>query len=184
MALKKEQNTDDSTVKLDGKDKEILRLLQQDAKLTVRDIASRIHLSPTPTHDRIKRLEELGVIRQYAALLDHNLVDKGIMVICNISLKEHDKKTAKAFIQAVMSFGQVLECYNISGEFDFMLKIVASSMEDFHKFYVNELSEVKGIGQTKSSFVRYVIKQSHMVILTKTPAAASTRSQFMSSPFV
>lgn len=163
MVMKKEQNISES-VTLDSKDREILRLLQQDAKLTVREIASKIHLSPTPTHDRIKRLEDLGVIRQYAALLNHRLVEKGIMVICTISLKEHDKKTAKAFIQAVIAFDEVLECYNISGESDFMLKIVAASMEDFHRFYVNQLSEVKGIGQTKSSFVMDVIKQTHKVI--------------------
>ena len=163
MAMKKEQITDADPV-LDAKDRQILRLLQHNAKLTVREIATEIHLSPTPTHDRIKRLEESGAIRQYVALLDHTKVDRGIMVICNVSLKEHDKKTAKAFIQAVTAFDQVLECYNISGEFDFMLKIVAASMDDFHKFYVNHLSEVKGIGQTKSSFVMDVIKQSHKVI--------------------
>jgi DNA-binding Lrp family transcriptional regulator len=86
------------------------------------------------------------------------------MVLCHVSLKEHDKKTARAFIQAINSFEQVLECYNISGEFDFTLKIVAESMEDFHQFYVNKLSEIKGIGQTKSSFVMDVIKQTHKVV--------------------
>ena len=153
-----------SNITLDKKDFEILRLLQDNAKLTVRDIAARIFLSPTPTHERIKRLEENGIIRQYVALLDNQKVKKGIMVLCHVSLKEHDKKTAKAFIQAINSFEQVLECYNISGEFDFTLKIVAESMEDFHQFYVNKLSEIKGIGQTKSSFVMDVIKQTHKVV--------------------
>jgi DNA-binding Lrp family transcriptional regulator len=153
-----------SSITLDKKDFEILRLLQDNAKLTVRDIAARIFLSPTPTHERIKRLEENGTIRQYVALLDNRKVKKGIMVLCHVSLKEHDKKTARAFIQAINSFEQVLECYNISGEFDFTLKIVAESMEDFHQFYVNKLSEIKGIGQTKSSFVMDVIKQTHKVV--------------------
>lgn len=149
---------------LDKKDLEILRLLQLDAKLTVRDIAEKIHLSTTPTHERIKRLEREGIIRQYAALLNHRLVNRGIMVICTVSLKEHDKRTAKAFIQAVANFPEVIECYNISGESDFLLKIVSSSMESYHKFYVNQLSEIKGIGQTKSSFVMDIIKQTHQVI--------------------
>ncbi len=151
-------------VTLDKKDLEILRLLQVDGKLTVREISAKIHLSSTPTHERIKRLENTGVIRQYTAILDHRLVNKPIIVICNVSLKEHDKKTARAFITAVKGFKEVLECYNISGEYDFMLKIVAESMEGFHLFFVNQLSEVKGIGQTKSSFVMDVIKQTHIVL--------------------
>jgi DNA-binding Lrp family transcriptional regulator len=149
---------------LDKKDLEILRLLQEDSKLTVRDIAEQIHLSATPTHERIKRMEREGVIRQYVALLNNRLVNRGIMVICQVSLKDHDKRTAKVFVQAISGFPEVLECYNISGEFDFLLKIVSSSMESFHKFYMNKLSEIKGIGQTKSSFVMDVIKETHQVI--------------------
>jgi DNA-binding Lrp family transcriptional regulator len=154
----------DSVSTIDKKDLEILRLLQNDAKLTIREIADKIHLSPTPTHERIKRMEREGVIRQYVALLNNRLVDRSIMVICTVSLKDHDKRTAKTFIQAIMHFPEVIECYNISGEADFQLKIVASSMEAYHKFYVNRLSEIKGIGQTKSSFVMDVIKETHQVL--------------------
>lgn len=161
MIGKKEQAP---TPGLDKKDIEILKLLQDNAKLTVREIASRIHLSTTPTHDRIKRLEDNGVIRQYAALLDNRKVNRGIVVLCSVSLKDHDKKTARNFIQSIHNFDQVIECYNISGDFDFLLKIVAESMEHFHQFYVNELSEIKGIGQTKSSFVMDVIKQTHRLV--------------------
>jgi Lrp/AsnC family transcriptional regulator, leucine-responsive regulatory protein len=153
-----------SPISLDKKDFEILAWLQKDAKLTVRDIAEKIHLSATPTHERIKRMERDGVIRQYVALLNNRLINRSIMVICNVSLKDHDKRTAKAFIQAVQSFPEVIECYNISGESDFVLKIVSSSMEAYHKFYVNRLSEIRGIGQTKSSFVMDVIKETHQVL--------------------
>lgn len=149
---------------LDKKDLEILRLLQDDCKLTVRDIAEKIHLSATPTHERIKRMEREGVIRQYVALLNNRMVNRGIMVLCQVSLKDHDKRTARAFVQAISGLPEVLECYNISGEFDFLLKIVSSSMESFHKFYMTRLSEIKGIGQTKSSFVMDVIKETHRVI--------------------
>src|ERR1044072_9051258 len=83
---------------LDEKDYAILRLLEQNAKLTVREIAASIHLSATPVHERIKRMEASGVIKQYATLLDHRKVQKGIMVICYISLKEHNRKIAKVFI--------------------------------------------------------------------------------------
>jgi Lrp/AsnC family transcriptional regulator, leucine-responsive regulatory protein len=162
MSAKKEQTPTD--FKLDKKDFELLKLLQSDAKITVRDLAERIHLSATPTHERIKYLEEMGVIKQYAALLNHKLLGKTITVICNVSLKEHDKKTAQAFINAVKGFKEVIECYNVSGEYDFMLKIVTDSMESFHQFFVNKLSEIKGIGQTKSVFVMDVIKQTHEVL--------------------
>ncbi|WP_128543384.1 Lrp/AsnC family transcriptional regulator [Larkinella soli] len=163
MATPLEQTTPGPPA-LDEKDLEILRLLQNDAKLTVRDIASRIHLSATPTHERIKRLEKLGVIRQYAALLDHRMVNRGIMVLCQITLKDHDRKTARGFIEAVMQFEEVIECYNISGEFDFLLKIVTGSMESYHHFIVNHLNEIRGIGQTKSSFVMDTVKQTHRLI--------------------
>ena len=149
---------------VDNKDLEILALLQQNAKLTVREIASRVHLSPTPTHDRIKRMEHEGVILQYGALVDNRKVGKGIMVICHVSLKDHNKAAAQAFISGVTQLKEVTECYNISGDFDFMLKIISSSMESFHKFFVNELSEVPNIGQTKSTFVMDIIKQSNSTI--------------------
>jgi Lrp/AsnC family transcriptional regulator, leucine-responsive regulatory protein len=158
------QTAQTTEVALDKKDLELLKLIQSDAKLTVRDLAARIHLSATPTHDRIKYLEESGVIRQYVALLNYRLLGKKILVICNVSLKEHDKKTAQLFINSVRSFKEVIECYNVSGEFDFMLKIVTESMESFHQFFVNKLSEIKGIGQTKSVFVMDVIKETHEVL--------------------
>jgi Lrp/AsnC family transcriptional regulator, leucine-responsive regulatory protein len=151
-------------IELDDKDLQILKLVQENAKLTVRDIAEKVNLSATPTHERLKRLEKNGVIRQYAAILDNRMLNKGIMVICNISLRDHDKKTAQGLIESVKNFPEVLECYNISGEFDFMLKIIAESMESYHDFFVNKLSEVKGIGQTKSSFVMDVIKDTHEII--------------------
>ena len=161
MAHDAEQTT---FVNLDDKDIEILRILQQDAKLTVREIGERINLSATPTHERIKRLENEGVIRKYVALLNPKRLRKNILVICLVSLKSHDKKGAKKFIHAIQDFPEVIECYNISGESDFLLKIVSESMESFHRFYVSKLSEVKGIRQTKSSFVMDVIKESHQLI--------------------
>ena len=151
-------------IALDEKDLQILKLVQENAKLTVRDIAEKVNLSATPTHERLKRMEKHGVIRQYAAILDNRMLKKSIMVICNISLKDHDKKTAQGLIESIKHFPEVLECYNISGEFDFMLKIIAESMESYHDFFVNKLSEVKGIGQTKSSFVMDVIKDTHAII--------------------
>jgi Lrp/AsnC family leucine-responsive transcriptional regulator len=165
MSVKsKTEQADTTAITLDEKDFAILRLLQQNAKLTVREIAATIHLSATPVHERIKRMEANGVIKQYATLLDHRKVQKGIMVICYISLKEHNRKIAKVFIDTVTGFPEVLECYNISGQFDFMLKIVAENMESYHDFYLHKLSMIKGISQTQSIFVMGVLKDTHQLL--------------------
>ena len=148
-------------ISLDGKDHEILKLIESNSKLTVREIASQIHLSPTPTHDRIKRLEKSGVIKQYSAVLDKRLVGKRMIVLCMVTLREHNKKAGAIFVNAIKGFKEVIECYNISGDFDFMLKIVAEDMESYHTFFVDKLTEVPGIGQTKSVFVMDVIKETH-----------------------
>lgn len=149
---------------LDEKDLSILRLLQKDAKLSVRDISTRINLSPTPTHERIKRMEKSGVIKEYTAVLDRKKVNKGMMVVCMIALKSHNKKEATQFIEEVSKLKEVVEFYNISGDFDFMLKILAPNMDEFHEFFVNKLSEIEGIGQTKSIFVMKSIKESSQII--------------------
>jgi len=142
----------------------ILRLLQQNAKITVREIAGKIHLSTTPVHERIKRMEDAGVITQYAALVNHAKVNKGLMVICYISLKEHSKKSGAKFIKAINELNEVIECYNISGEFDFMLKVVAESMDAYYDFHVNKLGQLENIGHMQSTFVMGVLKQTHLLV--------------------
>ncbi|TAF48787.1 MAG: Lrp/AsnC family transcriptional regulator [Sphingobacteriia bacterium] len=149
---------------LDTKDLAILKCLQQNARMTVKEIAEQVHLSTTPVHERIKRLEETGVIKQYATLLDPTKVRKGLMVICYVSLKQHDKKAGGKFIQRMHELQEVIECYNISGEFDFMLKVVAESMEAYYDFHVNKLSQAENLGHVQSVFVMGVIKQTHVLI--------------------
>jgi len=151
-------------VDVDEKDRAILQLLQENAKLTVREIAHQVHLSPTPVHERIKRMEDTGVIRQYAALVDHSKVKKGLMVICYVSIKEHNKKSGAKFIKVINELEEVIECYNISGEFDFMLKVVVENMDAYYDFHVNKLSQLENIGQLQSTFVMGVIKQTHQLI--------------------
>ncbi len=153
-----------ATYSLDDKDLAILRLLQLDAKLSVRDISAQINLSSTPTHERIKRMEKLGVIKEYTTIVNRKMVQKGMMVICMVALKAHNKALAIKFIEQVSQLKEVVEFYNISGDFDFMLKILAPNMDEFHDFFVNQLSEVEGIGQTKSIFVMNSIKESNQIL--------------------
>ena len=151
-------------IPLDEKDKAILRLLQADAKITVREIATKVHLSTTPVHERIKRMEDTGVILRYATLVDHSKVKKGLMAICYVSLKEHNKRSGSRFIKTIQELPEVVECYIISGEFDFMLKVVADNMDDYYDFHVNKLGQVDNIGQVQSTFVMGVIKQTYQQI--------------------
>ena len=154
----------EASVQLDEKDRLILRLLQENAKITVREIAAKIHLSTTPVHERIKRMEDNGVILQYAALVNHAKVKKGLMVICYVSLKEHNKKSGTKFIKTINELSEVIECYNISGEFDFMLKVITESMDAYYDFHVNKLGQLENIGHMQSTFVMGVVKQTHLVV--------------------
>ena len=159
----KEDSTTTGIV-LDEKDLAILQLLQKNARITVKEISDTMHLSTTPVHERIKRMETNGVIKQYATLLDHNKVKKGLMVICYVSLKEHSKKAGVKFIETMQALNEVVECYNISGEFDFMLKVVCEDMNTYYDFHVNKLSQIENMGHVQSVFVMGIIKQTHVLV--------------------
>src|SRR6187549_1823929 len=158
--VKKEESTI-TGFNIDEKDLAILKLLQHNARITVKEIADKVHLSTTPVHERIKRMEEAGVIKQYATLLDHSKVRKGLMVICYVSLKQHNKNAGLKFIKTIQNMPEIIECYNISGEFDFMLKVVAENMDAYYDFHVNRLGQIENVGNVQSVFVMGVIKQSH-----------------------
>ena len=158
---------EDSTIgqnTLDNKDLAILRLLQEHARITVKEISDKVHLSTTPVHERIKRMEETGIIKQYATLVDHTKVKKGLMVICYVSLKQHSKEAGDKFIKTIQELNEVIECYNISGEFDFMLKVVSEDMNAYYDFHVNKLSQIENMGHVQSVFVMGIIKQTHKVV--------------------
>jgi len=160
--IKKEESP--TPVNLDQKDLAILKLLQHNARITVKEISDKVHLSTTPVYERIKWMEETGVIKQYATLVDHSKVKKGLMVICYVSLKQHNKTAGAKFIKAINEMNEVIECYNISGEFDFMLKVVAENMDSYYDFHVNRLSEVENIGNVQSVFVMGVVKETHVMV--------------------
>jgi Lrp/AsnC family transcriptional regulator, leucine-responsive regulatory protein len=165
--MSKSIKKDDSTMltlALDEKDMAILRLLQHNARITVKEISDKVHLSTTPVHERIKRMEDAGVIKQYATLVDHAKVKKGLMVICYVSLRQHNKNAGAKFIKMIQEMNEVIECYNISGEFDFMLKVVVEDMDAYYNFHVNKLSEAENIGHVQSVFVMGVIKQTHVLV--------------------
>ncbi len=148
----------------DKKDLSILKLLQQNARITVKEIAEKVHLSTTPVHERIKRMEESGIIKQYATLVDNTKVKKSLMVICYVSLKQHGKNAGAKFIKVINNLNEVIECYSISGEFDFMLKVVCEDMNAYYDFHVNKLSEIENVGHVQSIFIMGTIKQTHQLV--------------------
>ena len=152
------------SVSLDAKDLSILALLQQNARVTVKEISEKIHLSTTPVHERIKRMENDGVIKQYVTLVDQSKVKKGLMVICYVSLKAHSKNAGTKFINAINEMNEIIECYSISGEFDFMLKVVEENMDSYYDFHVNKLSQIENIGNVQSVFVMGVIKDTVQLV--------------------
>ena len=109
-------------------------------------------------------MEEFGVIKQYATLVDNEKINKGLMVICYVSLKEHSKNAGSKFIKIINELNEVIEFYIISGEFDFMLKVITGDMNSYYDFHVNKLSQVENIGHVQSIFVMGIIKQTHQLI--------------------
>ncbi|HWN87441.1 MAG TPA: Lrp/AsnC family transcriptional regulator [Chitinophagaceae bacterium] len=161
-AIKKEEST--THIALDQKDLAILKLLQYNARATVKEISDKVNLSTTPVYERIKWMEETGVIKQYATLVDPAKLNKRLMVIVYVSLKQHNKTAGSKFVKTINEMNEVLECYSISGEFDFMLKIVVEDMNAYYDFHVNRLSEMENIGNVQSIFVMGVVKDTHVLI--------------------
>ncbi len=148
---------------LDQIDLKLLELLQQSGKLTTKEIAQQVNLSPTPVYERIRRLEREGVIKKYVALVEAEKVGKGLIVFCDITLKEHTKEIGHQFVQEIMLSKYVCECYNISGDYDFRLKVMVRDMKHYQDFVLNELGSIKNIGSAHSTFVMGVIKHNYAV---------------------
>lgn len=141
------------SLKTDIKDKEILRLLQEDAKMTTKEIAFKMELSATAVYERIKKLERSGVIQKYVAIVDKTKIEREFMVLCHIKLIQHTKKNVTKFEREIMKLDEVVECLHVSGEYDYILKIFVKNMKAYRSFLVNELTTLRGIGSTQSNFV-------------------------------
>lgn len=148
---------------LDEKDKEILRVLQNNARLTNKELASKVHLSTTPTYERMKRLERTGYIKQYATILDAQKLNKGFTVFCLVKLRHLNSERAIAFENMVRDIPEVTECYNISGSFDFMLRVQSPDMRTYQQFLLNVLGRHDNIASLESTFVMEEVKHEYSV---------------------
>ncbi|MCQ2189544.1 MAG: Lrp/AsnC family transcriptional regulator [Paludibacteraceae bacterium] len=150
---------------LDDIDIRILQELQQNSRLTNKELASRIHLSTTPTFERHRRLEREGYIKMYTTIVDADRIDRGFTVYCNISFKQINSKLADEFREIVNSWDEVTECYNVSGDCDFFMKVSVRGMKEYQEFILHKVGELNYIGRVQSVFVMETLKQTYGVKL-------------------
>ncbi|HWZ36397.1 MAG TPA: Lrp/AsnC family transcriptional regulator [Mucilaginibacter sp.] len=154
-----------SMEELDDTDIRLLKLLGEDSNITMKELAAKVNLSPSPVFERVKRLEGNGYIKKYIALIDAEKLNFGLIIFCSIRLKHHDKSIGHEFVTDIMRLNEVVECYNISGDYDFLLKVYARDMKHYQDFVFNKLGSVKSIGSTHSTFVMCENKNSHNINL-------------------
>ncbi len=140
---------------LDKTDILILKILQNNSNLTTKELASKVNLSTTPVFERLKRLENDGYIKKYVAVLDANKLNRGFVVFCSVKLRRLNKEIAENFVNTIQSIDEVTECYNISGEFDYLLKIHAPDMKYYQEFIINVLGTIDSLGSLVSTFVMH-----------------------------
>ncbi|MFT4204966.1 MAG: Lrp/AsnC family transcriptional regulator [Chitinophagaceae bacterium] len=138
---------------IDELDKQILQFLQQDATVTIKEMAIKLKKSVATIHDRVVRLRSNGVVLRTVALLDRKKIGKELLAFTHVLLKEHTIETLAAFEQKVSAFPEVLECFQMTGSFDFLLRIVTGSMEEYHDFYRYKMATLPGIVTVQSFFV-------------------------------
>ncbi|MDD5782392.1 MAG: Lrp/AsnC family transcriptional regulator [Muribaculaceae bacterium] len=146
---------------LDTVDIQILRTLQENARLTTKELAARVHLSTTPVFERLKRLESNGYIKKYIAVLDAEKLNQGFVVFCNVKMHRMSHDIAEQFSQMVKGIPEVTECYNVSGSFDYLLKVHAANMKYYREFVLNVLGSIEGLGSIESTFVMDTIKNDY-----------------------
>ena len=143
---------------MDEMDEAILKVLQTDGRISNVDLANRVNLSPPAVHARLKRLEERGYIRQYVALLDRELIGFDMLSFINVTLQLHQLEHVENFKRMILEMPQVLECHHLTGEFDYLLKVVVSNRKDLEQFVVNQLTPIPGLARIHTSLVLTEIK--------------------------
>ena len=147
-------------MEFDAIDRQLLTLLQSDSKKTTKEYANMLNMSTTAVYERIRRLERTGVIREYVALIDKNKINRAFQVLCHVKLVQHIEKNVLQFEREILKLEEVAECYHISGDYDYILKVHVRDMEAYRDFMVTKLTAISNIGSTQSSFVINEVKYS------------------------
>lgn len=145
-------------MKLDQTDKNLLALLQEDSKKTNKELSGKLGLSVTAVYERIRKLERTGVISKYVALVKPEKIDQSFMAFCQIKLVQHTKGNVTRFESQVAELTEVLEVFHVSGEYDYILKVMVKDMEAYRNFMLNKLTALDHIGSTQSTFVISPVK--------------------------
>lgn len=152
-------------IKLDQIDKTLIKLLQSDAKQTTKALSNVLDLSVTAVYERVKKLENSGIIKNYVALLDREAVGKTFIAFCHIKLSQHTQDYVVKFEKEVVKLPEVLECYHISGDYDYILKVLVEDMQAFREFMVEKLTSISHIGSTHSMFMINEVKHTTKIEL-------------------
>lgn len=152
-------------MQFDETDKKLLLFLQQDAKQTTKELSYKVGLSVTAVYERVKKLENNGVISKYVAILDKTKIDRNFIILCHVKLIQHKKEYVMQFEKEVMNLQEVIECFHVSGDYDYILKICVKDMEDYRNFMLTKLTTLQHIASTHSSFTISEVKNTTEITL-------------------
>lgn len=147
-------------MEFDATDARILQLLQHDARLTNKEIADKTGKSVTPVYERIRRMEQEGVITGYTALLNKDKIGRALIAYTNVQLKEHSNAMLREFEKAIVQIEEVMECMHLTGTYDYLLKVAVADIHAYHDFLTNKLAALPNIGTVQSGFVMNEVKRS------------------------
>ena len=145
--------------KIDATNKKILRILQKEGAITNAELASRVGIAPATTLERVKKLENSGIIKKFVALVDPEKVGKGITAFVEISLNDHSSKAVKLFNKEVRKIPEVLECYHVAGDTDYILKVVTADIKSYELFAIEKLAHIANVGRISTRFVLSEVKR-------------------------
>jgi Lrp/AsnC family transcriptional regulator, leucine-responsive regulatory protein len=150
---------------LDDKDRILLHYLQEDARITNTELAQRVELSPTGLQKRLRKLEEAGIIKRYVTLLDREAIGYDMLCFVQVTLQRHEPEAVEGFKSAVQKMSAVLECYHLTGEYDYLLKIVVQNRRQLEQFLIEVLTPMPGMDKIRTSLVLREIKATTAVPL-------------------
>lgn len=151
---------------LDKIDKQILKLLLQNSKMNIKEIALKVDLTTSPTYERIKRMEKSGIIKRYIAEIDKEKIGLNLVVFCQVKLQVHSKKLITQFENIVYKMPEVIGCYHVAGNFDYLLKIITTDIKSYQSFLKNKLSVIESVAHVQSNFVMSEVKETSLLEIT------------------